>query len=369
MVMLLCLLLVLPLPAWAARFFLQCPVVEEVLDGRPFLEPSPCKVASLNGTLTFVYTGDGAGTRVALVLVEGDTAARDTALATGCTLLTRQGATEAFRPYKPIVRVEAGAVVYGADATRVPFGTLDQLEARATRQRQAAIERQRQAYWAAVPRPVRLVLAWLIPSYAYALGSFPDGSVVDTFTRANGDIGGSWVVPFLTGETAPQISSNALVSATLVSAYWNGYTVPNDADIWLTLVTNGGAQAGLRWGLRGDTDGAPDAYGPQINLTLTPDQWRIMEYIAGSTNTLAGPTDQAVASGEKIGFRASGTDLTSYYYNGTSWVQVNTASDATRTSGVAFLDLSTTAGDVMDDVGLTPAAGAATRKRAAPIVH
>jgi glucose/arabinose dehydrogenase/chitodextrinase len=70
-----------------------------------------------------------------------------------------------------------------------------------------------------------------------ASGSFPTSPVLDTFNRANGAIGGSWVDP-INGLSQLSINNNALVQAccNYKTPVWNGGSFGPDQEAYITIV-------------------------------------------------------------------------------------------------------------------------------------
>jgi hypothetical protein len=163
--------------------------------------------------------------------------------------------------------------------------------------------------------------------------AFPSvGTVLDPFTRAdNASIGAAWTT--IVFGANPRIVSNTVAplgTGAYSGAYWNAGVLGPDFDCFIDITTMvAGTYASVfgRWTVGGA------GYVVQANATTIA----IREFAGGSGTDLASAA-ATFASGDKVGIRMVGTNISAYKYTAGAWNQTPllTASDATI-SAAGFL--------------------------------
>jgi hypothetical protein len=168
------------------------------------------------------------------------------------------------------------------------------------------------------------------PTAAPAFGT-GDLILSEPFTYTNGSLWdtANWDGPLWVGQSNLSITSNQVTVST--ATYRDAYTVASsyfDADYILSVVTAPGAgigDAALNFYICATYGGEflTEASGYMIAYETVANQFGLGTIYAGSQDLGSIPT-QVISSGSKIGIRKRGSNISSYYYNGSSWSQIGT---------------------------------------------
>ena len=194
-----------------------------------------------------------------------------------------------------------------------------------------------------------LASARLSGTSAGAAPPFPTTGLLDDFNRANGSLASAnWKTPVDGLSGTVSIVSNRIQSTGFAYAAWQVQEF-TDCEMYVTLPVALPAFGDIELHLREkplNPDGVRDGY----YLTVYDDgTWFISKLVGGSNTNVGatlngGPIPQV---GDKIGFRAIGSNLTAYHWRAGTWTKILDRTDTTHTSGYFILRFDS--GDVLDD--------------------
>jgi hypothetical protein len=177
--------------------------------------------------------------------------------------------------------------------------------------------------------------------------AFPTTAVLDTFTRADGAVGGSWSVlagsfNIVSNTCAPQTASNAMV--------WAPTLFGPNFEVYMTLTTlpaSGKIGVGL---LR---NGTFNGYISVIESLAGNDTLAIERLTGGAGMVIASSSTIALVNGDRIGYWLNGSTSQFWVYRLGAWSMVHSVSDATYTgqSDYQLLVTAPTGSGAFDDVG------------------
>lgn len=169
--------------------------------------------------------------------------------------------------------------------------------------------------------------------------AFPTTSVLDTFTRANGNIGGNWSAPeYAGGSTPPQISGNQLTGsgANYCDAYINNITPGPDVEAFVTIPTRGanGDELYIDVRIQSPNSASLSCYQLWLLFGTSTVTWSILRITSGGSvsTSLATEVTQQVSNGDTVGIEVTGTTTTTVRGlrkpSGGSWAQVISGTDS-----------------------------------------
>lgn len=173
----------------------------------------------------------------------------------------------------------------------------------------------------------------------------PKGSVLatDTFTRANGGLGTNWTT--VTGQGAPQISTNRVRSTAVGTdsrAYYNAVTWPADQYAEIQTITATATDTGRGAVVRAQS-GANSFYVATHNNNFTGTaRLQIHRYSAGTANLLSNVVKTIVTS-DLIRMEIEGSTLRAYIND---VLQYGPTTDSTYSTGSAGLSIYADSGSV-----------------------
>lgn len=193
--------------------------------------------------------------------------------------------------------------------------------------------------------------------------AFPTTSVIETFTAANGtlvDTLTNWGDAGFADAAAVLSNAASTVGGTgsYVGAYRNDTTYGPDCEAYLTC-----SEAGTYFGViaRGSSLNTASWGGYKAGWnTDAGGTFTLEEYTAGAETPLDSATGVGNPTvGHKLGIECIGTAIKVYYYNGSSWSEVLSATDSTHTGAgnIGFDMFDGTAISVDDFGGGTVAGG------------
>ncbi len=156
--------------------------------------------------------------------------------------------------------------------------------------------------------------------------AFPTTGVLDTFNRANGNVGANWTAPVWTDIDPLTIVSNTVRFSTVgndAGGYWNPNSFGPDCEVFLTMTS----VDDVYMILRGTTPGDPtlDGYAGRFQPGST-----FVYRIDNAVKTQLGATiTTTISNADAAGAAAVGSDITVYTNHGGTWASVGTRSDAT----------------------------------------
>ncbi|MGZ7023751.1 MAG: virginiamycin B lyase family protein, partial [Ilumatobacteraceae bacterium] len=143
----------------------------------------------------------------------------------------------------------------------------------------------------------------------------PTTPILDTFNRANGDIGSNWSVMRSGSFTPMNVSGNAAVDSTSTRFawnFWNPRTFGPNCEAYTTIKTLGASDT-LRLGCRLTGGGTTNYSGYVVSVT-SAGAWSIIRVDKTIPTRLAAGVNQAVASGDKFAIRVVGTIVTALHF-------------------------------------------------------
>jgi hypothetical protein len=188
----------------------------------------------------------------------------------------------------------------------------------------------------------------------------PTTPVLDNFNRANGTAGSNWSLIKPSGFAPMNVSGNTAVDSSgsaYAWNYWNPSSFGPDVEAYATVANYPGSTAGtIRIGARVTPGSSYSGYFVSISPT-NGGTWSIVRVDNGQpavTPPSETPVTQALASGDKIGIRISGSVITALHYTSAGgWGQVlsyNTSSDTPRYTSAGNIAIEFLKGAI-DDVG------------------
>ena len=185
--------------------------------------------------------------------------------------------------------------------------------------------------------------------------TFPTTGVVDTFNRANGALGGSWL-----GATAGYaIADNRLDVGASEDIYWSGasFGAVQEAYVTLTTIDPGAAEIGLV--LKAQSSVGAGAGLIDVLYDPAARQVQVWTYAAGSWVQRGANIPVTFANGDQFGARAGADGTVEVFRNGSS-LGVRTLTGWPYATGGGYIGLfNLNAGNaVMDDFGGGNAGGA-----------
>lgn len=193
--------------------------------------------------------------------------------------------------------------------------------------------------------------------------AFPtNNTVIDSATRADGAIGSNWTADFAgLGDDTPVIESNLIRTpsggAGWSDAFWNVANFGPDFEIYAEIVTKPANTEilGLHGGvLSAGTSGA-DGYSVYLKPVAGTDTITLERFTNGVwSGALVTALSQEFTNGWWIGLDRIGTTISSWYFNGSAWVQAGTTTDATHTgTGRIAFDMQGTTSRIRNITGGT----------------
>jgi len=177
--------------------------------------------------------------------------------------------------------------------------------------------------------------------------AFPTTAVLDTFTRADGAVGGSWTVlagafNIVSNTCAPQTASNAMV--------WSPSLFGPNFEVFMTLSTlpaSGKIGVGL---LR---NGTFNGYISVIESLAGNDTFALERLDGGVGTAIASSGTIGLVNGDRIGYWLNGSTHQFWVFRLGAWSMVHSVSDATYTgqSDYQLLVTAPTGTGACDDVG------------------
>jgi hypothetical protein len=190
--------------------------------------------------------------------------------------------------------------------------------------------------------------------------SFPTTSILDTFTRANGSLGASWI-DSSSGYTGCLISSNKVIDsgagADICGDVWST-SFNADSHIFMEIPTVPTTE-GFLIGLRLSTSNWATANGYFIQYTadggnnLSPNGTLAFgKLVAGAPSQIGNIISLGLGAGEGLGLKVTGNTFQVYYKYSGQWGLIGTFTDSTYSAGgyIGFLLVQDSAVSI-DDVG------------------
>lgn len=193
--------------------------------------------------------------------------------------------------------------------------------------------------------------------------SIPFGStatLLDSFTGADENPlreGGNWarVEPPSVNPADAQRLGNAycgtevLPSFAIGNLYWTQRYFGPDVDVYMTItggIGSGGGGGGYLLEVRGQnpTDGTHFNYSAYLLQITGGSTWRLFTLINGAPDTTVGTATQAIATGDKMGFRAQGNVISGWWNDVSTgiWTQVLSYTDTSNLlTGEGFVAIAT----------------------------
>lgn len=260
------------------------------------------------------------------------------------------GGTELLRttagPFSPgvlTVQYWAGARKSGVDNALATVQTLKVNGADVIRDVAAAAPAFPDHGAMSVAADVKTTNAVTVAFPARSYPSYVDTGTLDTFARAAGALGASWVTPYI------QLTSSLVISSTSGQVVANGASsgaaiwstqFPADQEVWqqYPVFGTGGANLLLR-STTSNNSGATSAY---VLRVVPGTAWEIRKRINGATSVLvaSGPV-WPTSNGDAIKLRAVGSTLTAFHQPGGTgpWTTVFSITD-TSIAGAGYIGLS-----------------------------
>lgn len=161
-----------------------------------------------------------------------------------------------------------------------------------------------------------------------AFGDF--ATLRDDFNRSNANpLDGSWTNRILSSNGDVQLAGNVVTGATsaICTAWYTGFTPGADCEAYITLVNIvTGANMGLYARLK-DMGAAADGYFFQITPG-SPDTTTLFRLDNGSATSIGSTTSVDWVNGDKAGIQCIGSSISAWRFDGSSWTQVVSATDA-----------------------------------------
>jgi hypothetical protein len=185
--------------------------------------------------------------------------------------------------------------------------------------------------------------------------AFPTTSVLDQFTRANGDPGANWNGPSFGDANKLTIFSNQIESAAAAfgSECWVASTFGPGIEVYADLASaiSGGGSVRLLI-LDSPTSGTANGY---YLVADSGNNFNLAKSVSGSGSTIQTGT-QAVASGDSFGLQWIGTTVAGWYKAAAgAWTQIVSIVDASVANAAGFyigIELSTNiGGNLLDNFG------------------
>jgi len=171
--------------------------------------------------------------------------------------------------------------------------------------------------------------------------AFGDSGILDSFTRANSaSLGANWGEDiYAGGGSGLSISSNAVTAdGGFDDGWWSAASFNAGQEVFFTVTTipNTSGSAYVFARLQSPGTSGVDGYNLIVSRTGTSTwTWTINRVDNGTDTVLSGTgSTQALANGDAIGLRISGSTLGAWYRaSGGSWTELFTRTDSTYSSG------------------------------------